>query len=341
LQNNNLQKNPTYYKYTFLHDKMLRYITDVRRCNDNNLQDQAPFCVHGSQLTIVRSLWHDLASSWLKHELVDEIKEQVINDGYWRVYHLFNRWTSAEKWWHVRSEHGCGVVDLPCHEIPRLVELATKLQLRGGELVNDDLDEVPLTKRRLAEGLRYCCTPQRGAFIKTESCSTKHDFRPLEVFTVTESLTHVLSSHACTRTLVKEQGPHFFLLSPWMDQISKENEVRAFVKHQKVTGISQQYWFEVCQTMLSVWAPQTEAVFRAVDTLCASIFTRLTTAFQYDECCLDVWLEQKEEGTIIAHLIEINGRGGWGSAGSALYSWQYDPPDGAQREFRVRSTTDV
>ena len=325
---------------------MLRYITDVRHCNDNNLHEQSPFNVKGSQLTILRSLWHTLAASWIKQQLtqtftdivlVDDITERTLNEGYWQVYHLFNRWTSADKWWHVLHVPGGGVVDVPCHEVPRLIELATKLQLCGGELVPEDLEEVPLTRQRLAAGLRYCCSATRGAFIKTEGCSTKHDFKPMEAFYATEALTHVLSSHACTRTLVKEQGPHFLLLSPWREDITQDNEVRVFIKNQKVMGVSQQFWFEECQPMLSVWAPQTSAVFAAVDALCARVFAQLDPAFQYDECCFDVWLEQNDDSeTILAHLIEINGRGGWGSAGSALYSWQHDPPNSAQREFRVR-----
>lgn len=88
--------------------------------------------------------------------------------------------------------------------------------------------------------------------------------------------------------------------------------------------------------MLSVWRFQPEAIYQAVEKLCVSIFAQLPADCRYDECCLDVWLTEVE-GDISAHLIEINARGGWGPAGSALYSWQRDPPN-HQREVLLLAT---
>ena len=87
--------------------------------------------------------------------------------------------------------------------------------------------------------------------------------------------------------------------------------------------------------MLNVWSYMPEEIYIAVEKLYKDITSKLSYEFDYDQCCLDVWIEQIDE-VIIAHLIEINGRGYWGSAGSSLYNWELDPPIAYKREILIR-----
>lgn len=176
-----------------------------------------------------------------------------------------------------------------------------------------------------------------GYFIKTQDTSTKKDYSPISINTPHEALIHILSSNECNRSLKRNNKKKYLLLSPWQEKLmSSDNEFRVFIIDAKVAGISQQNIYKISTHMMNVWAYMAEDIYVAVEKLYNNIKNSLPYEYQYDECCLDIWIEQINEN-LIAHLIEINGRGRWGSAGSSLFCWKYDPPIVLKRELLIRS----
>lgn len=327
-----------------------RFVNTTVNKNTNNHNEIAPFKFDGDKIIFDKNVWVKIKDKWIGLEIVKQFGEPILennvlfnsdpnidnelnkkdNINFWIVYTLFNRWTAGNNWWNLIEDSI--KIKIPEDEIKEMIEISDNIILH--KLINID-DKLPITKQLLKNEMK--CKSGNGYFIKTEDASTKRDYKPIEVFTPTEALVHILSSVQCNRVLHKDREEHYLLLSPWKEKLSiSDNEFRAFIIDGEVAGISQQNLYIKSNLMINVWAHMPEEIYQAVEKLYKDIKSTLTYEFDYDQCCLDVWIEQFDEN-IVAHLIEINGRGYWGSAGSSLYNWLEDPPVTLKRELLIRT----
>lgn len=167
---------------------------------------------------------------------------------------------------------------------------------------------------------------EHGWFVKSGSCSTKHQYAPAPVFSGAEAVDHLLQAFPVLAALKKGIADGF-VLRPWCVDIHAGNEVRVFVRQRRVTGVSQQ----------SCYSPEAPSVIHlfpapAVVEACQRCFTAteavLLPAHSFrHQCTFDAYLVTDAEGELEARLIEINsGMFGWGPAGASLFQWLDDPP---------------
>lgn len=163
--------------------------------------------------------------------------------------------------------------------------------------------------------------PKHGWFVKTSLCSTKHDFPPTPVFSVEEAIAQLMASPKASKFLAKGAK---ILLRPWIKDISKDNEVRVFVREGKVVGVSQQHCYSSNNALLNMLDADTiiDAAQRCYGQIAAGLPEKY--GFQ-DECTFDGYIDSDTN----IQLIEINsGMFGWGPAGSSLFAWLRRPPPG-------------
>ena len=346
-----------------------RFINSTFERNTNNYNANSPFKFKEDNIIFDKNLWMKIFDKWIGLEIVKIFGEPILennvifnvdpnidnddesnkkhNINFWIIYRLFNKWTAGNNWWHLLENSI--TIKIPSEEIKEMIEISDNIILHRVSTIENSVPcndtfkthperleikqfPVPLTRQLLRDKMK--CTDV-GYFVKTQNTSTKKDYKPIEVYTPTDVLTHILGSIECNRVLYKEKE-HYLLLSPWKEKLSlSNNEFRAFIIDGFVAGISQQNLYVISNDMLNVWAHMPEEIYQAVEKLYEDIKSKLSYEFQYDQCCLDVWVEQIDE-VVIAHLIEINGRGYWGSAGSSLYNWETDPPIASKRELLIR-----
>lgn len=326
-----------------------RFVNSTLNKNTNNHNEMAPFKFNEDKIIFDENQWMKIKDKWIGLEIIKQFGEPILennvffnsdpnivnelnkndNKNFWIVYRLFNRWTAGNNWWHLLDNSI--KIKIPNEEIKKMIEISDNMILHRVS----NIESLPLTLQLLHNEMK--CTLENGYFVKTEDASTKKDFAPIEVFTPTEVLSHILSSVQCNRVLYKNRDEHYLLLSPWTEKLSiSDNEFRAFIIDGEVAGISQQNLYTVSNLMLNVWSHMPEEIYLAVEKLYKGIKSKLSHEFDYDQCCLDLWIEQIDDN-LVAHLIEINGRGYWGSAGSSLYNWLEDPPIASKRELLIRN----
>lgn len=168
-------------------------------------------------------------------------------------------------------------------------------------------------------------------FVKTGACSTKQDMPPIPVYNAEEALRHLLSSENVKRSM-RNRRAGGILIQPWTTKINPSCEFRIFVREGVVTGVSQQFLYEVHLVMSA------EDVIRAFQNLWDIFDAKLEEELKIKDAVFGGYITTDGEGEITAHLIEINtGAMGWGPAGSGLFCWIGDPPPHVDnpREFRV------
>ena len=103
------------------------------------------------------------------------------------------------------------------------------------------------------------------------------------------------------------------------------------IDNGNISGISQQYYTTVYPFM-SFLGKTPELVLESVQKLWQNIKGKL----EYKTCVLDVYIVYDEDGEMECKLIEINGCGRWGAAGSSLYEWEKDDPLDNPLELRIK-----
>lgn len=161
-----------------------------------------------------------------------------------------------------------------------------------------------------------------GWFVKSTRCSTKHDFKPVPVWSAEEAVSHLLASTEVTQAI--KEGANL-LFRPWIREITPNCELRVFVRENKVVGVSQQFCYDMVPVLAMIVA---EDMIGAAQECYNNIATGLPVEHGFqDECTFDSYITTDDEGDVHMHLIEINsGMFGWGPAGSSLFSWGHNPP---------------
>lgn len=324
-----------------------RLVNRISNVNTNNYLENAPFLFDlDNKLVFDNNLWKKIEDKWIGIEIVKifgvPLLEQNVKYNkdpfddklYWILYNLFNDWTSGNNWFHLIPNSIS--IEIPYNEIEILIEISDKIIFQSDKNIFQS-DKIQSIYNILPETMSLLKNKMTGIeyFIKTQHTSTKKDFKPISVDTPYEAIMHILSSKECNRSLKKSNTKKYLLLSPWQEKISSDNEFRVFIIDNKIAGISQQNIFKVSIVMNFIWYNMAEQIYIAIIELYSNIKKSLSYEFHYDQCCLDIWIEQKDEN-IYAHLIEINGRGDWGPAGSSLYCWKYDPPNADNIELLIR-----
>lgn len=300
--------------------KEYAYIQRLLWYNDNNICYLAPFWYNGATLEIKThfyNYWNSndtikrLEKNGFKCVRVDKTSGSFdsltfnsdIPDWYWKVYHICLQRSDASQWYHlIPNAHIVYIPDLMRYSIIR-EELIKIVQLNM-----DSYDSIP----------------DNGWFVKTTKCSTKHDFKPYPVFTATEAVCQILDSKTSVKAI--RNGANI-MFRPWIKEISPNNEVRVFVREEKVVAVSQQYCYNILPMLNMInERDMIVAAQKCYDKI--SIGLSQEHGFQ-DECTFDAYITFDNEGYVNMHLIEINsGMFGWGPAGSALFSWTHNPPPG-------------
>ena len=206
-----------------------RFVNSTFNKNTNNYNSNAPFKFDKNKIIFDTNLWMEIKDKWIGMEIIKQFGEPILennvlfnsdpntdtdtdtNTNFWIVYRLFNKWTAGNNWWHLLENSI--TIKIPSEEINEMIEISEKIILHRVKICDSSL---PLTRQLLKDKMK--CTDV-GYFVKTQNTSTKKDYKPIEVYTPTEVLTHILGSIECTRVLYKEKE-HYLLLSPWKEKLS-------------------------------------------------------------------------------------------------------------------------
>lgn len=243
-------------------------------------------------------------------EKIDELPIEK-NDNFWKVYDAMFNWMSIENWYHILDEKTA------------LIKLTPQ---ECTFLINGTKDEQFVNK------LNVAMKDIRPTFAKLEVCSVKQDFAPYEIYNGNDLIEQISKSSRCIKQLKSPyRKDHYLFLRKWRENIKHENEFRVFIDNGKISGISQQFLYDVFIILICALSSKAEQIFLAVQKLWDSISPKL----EYKTCVLDVYIEFNDQDEFICYLIEINGCGRWGAAGSSLYNWITDDPLMNELELRI------
>lgn len=157
-----------------------------------------------------------------------------------------------------------------------------------------------------------------GVFVKTSLTSGKNEYRLKPMKSVVEVLQLLISSEEISKhflryldTVYESQVDLVFI--PWNDQIKPRNEFRIFIHNRRVTGISQQKWFE-CYGFSETY------IKTVAESMIKFYNEKLKNKLPYKNVTLDVWIDDQMQ----THLIECNSFGIFSPAGSSLFHWKRD-----------------
>lgn len=308
---------------------LLSDVQDLKdqRFNSTNHHEWAPFR-HGKDDTVeVESAW------WVSLSLEMQVEiERVVSIEHVHkvavpheaeilgkttcneVYQAYLDCFSFARWQNLRPE----AVLIPLAAGDRLVleGIARRHALGGSRLDSGDLGEVGET---LIANLQAAIHQVGGrAFAKTAEKSAKNDvtLRPHDTpSSIIQELTQskdVLQQSLGTGGTGKRRTAKYLVVQPWIDDVSASNEFRVIIAERRVVGITQQVWARfvghseltaaaAAQPLLNLW------------------YHVLLPSCPYADCVLDAYVVDN-----VAHLIEINPCGVWGSSGSGLFHWLID-----------------
>lgn len=299
--------------------KKFAYIQRMNCYNDNNICNLAPFWYNEGVLEIRKNVFKYWSMNDTVQRLTDEgficspvdslsgsFEPNVFNsdipEWYWKVYRSCFLRADAKRWYHLIPN--AFIVDVP-----------------------EDIREDVVSHRKLLTELigshpNFHKQSPDGWFVKTTRCSTKHDFKPIPVCSAEDAVEHLLNSHNVLRAI--KEGANL-LFRPWIREITPNCELRVFVREGKVTGVSQQFCYNMVPVLAMIQAKDMiEAAQRCYNMIANKL--PIKHGFQ-DECTFDSYITTNDDGEVDMHLIEINsGMFGWGPAGSSLFSWVYNPP---------------
>jgi len=208
------------------------------------------------------------------------------------------------------------IVSLDPRDRTALEELARRQVLGGTRLQDGDLETV---SDDLLQNLKQAIDDVGGrAFVKTAEKSAKNDVVLRAHTTALSVLRELTSSQDILQQSLGRGGTgqrrtaRYLVVQPWIDGINKSNEFRVVIQGKRICAITQQSWG--CFAGHSV-----ESVTALIPPILQLWYERCLLTCPYSDCVLDVYVKDG-----IAHLIEINPNGFWGSSGSGLFHWNFD-----------------
>lgn len=299
-----------------------------QRFNSNNHHEWAPFRSGGDFSVQVDSAWWASLSLDLQAEIERVIVvEQVSKVGVPHraeilsevacneVYQAYTDCFSFARWQTLKQH----TVLVPLLKKDRLAleSLARRHVLGGSSLQSADLMET--VGATLLGDLQAAIESVGGrAFAKTAEKSAKNDLllRPHETpASILQELTQskdVLQQSLGRGGTGKRRTARYLVVQPWDDVVEAANEFRVIIIDRQVAGITQQLWAR--------FVGHTEAsAAAAVQPLLRLWYHVLLPVSPYADCVLDAYVEGN-----VAHLIEVNPCGFWGSSGSGLFHWLID-----------------
>jgi len=231
------------------------------------------------------------------------------------VYRKYVDGFAFSRWRHLQPT--AVLVPLMRHD-RNVLELAARRHALGGTSGLQPGEMAEISDSLMADLTMAIAHVGGRAFAKTTEKSAKNDadLRPHETpQSILEELTK--SPDVLKQSLGKDakgdhRGSRYLVVQPWVDGISAANEFRVFIIGGHVAAISQQMW--------SLYAGHTtESAANAVEPLRRLWYEQLRTQSPYLDCTLDAYIVNG-----VAHLIEINPCGLWGSSGSSLFHWVID-----------------
>lgn len=295
------------------------YIQSNIYYNDNNFPYMAPFWSDdGKTLQIEEAQYDEWAKTdaikllMTKFENIVKVKEvkhfdsdvrmrggDKLPDWYYDVYNTIWSRACAERWYQL---------------IPDNIIVPVPSDHDNSKLAKDIQDELNKINPQ----------PKNGWFAKCSTCSTKHDYPIEPVFSGVETIQHLMGSYEVKSDITSGKAK-YIVLRPWLDEIEKNNELRVFVRQNKVVGASQQACYSAC-AILSLF--DENEVIEACQKCYDDFNNALSEEYRFNyECTFDAYISTNDDAKIIVKLIEINGEMfGWGPAGASLFSWQYNPP---------------
>ena len=279
-----------------------KYVRRSMWYNDNNICQLAPFWLREGNVLEIKKEYYNYWSQNDNIELleaagftcicVDQLSggfppdtfSSDLPEWYWKVYKTCGDRADASRWYH---------------------------------LLPDTILASPEKLKAMESSLKV---PTDGWFVKTSSCSTKHDFLPTPVFTVDQALAQLHASPKASKALARGAS---VMLRPWIREISQNCEIRVFVKEGVVVGVSQQFCYSVVPFLNMLDADDViNAAQQCYNKIAAGLKPK--HGFQ-DECTFDAYINADMD----IELIEINsGMFGWGPAGSSLFAWLRRPLPG-------------
>ena len=218
-----------------------------------------------------------------------------------------------------------------------LLESMTKLQYYGKSSYKQLLDDPELDplKEEITKSIKkLSANPNVGVFVKLDKHSTKHDYPIVQCFTAKDVLEHIFGGLTAVKAL-KYQKTVSLYLKKWNPNISGENEFRAFVEDGQIAGISQQFLYEV-YTSMKYHLINRQEIYNSIQKEWNRVYQELDEMHKYKDAVIDFYIEDNDdEDKIKTTIIEINGLGLWGPAGSSLFKWIEDPPNKHLPEFRI------
>ena len=170
-------------------------------------------------------------------------------------------------------------------------------------------------------------------FIKLSGTSGKNEKAVQPVSSIIEIFKQLTSNmlflHQEYDKLSKDTS---LIITEWNDNIEKRNEFRVFVYNNKITGVSQQHWYD----LFSYTTEEMSSIQIAISQLNKNLSSKIPI---YNNCVIDIWIDIKKSS---AHIIEYNPFGAYSGAGSSLFHWIKDNDkltgDGKIIEIRFTST---
>lgn len=314
----------------------VNYIDNISNLNTNNFQELSPFNIefkHDPQVQVKPRLICDpLFYEEIDNTLVMEILQkdyQVIKSNrsekytnsksderveleYGKIYRILFNWMSIENW---------------CYVLDRKYNLLKLSQEECNFFVKS------IKNKEFMEKLDMIIESfESKVFVKLELTSVKHDYEPYAVSNADELFDQITKSKKCINQLKSNwKDDHYLFISEWNEDIKRDNELRVFIDNGEISGISQQYISDWYPFMTMVVGNYPDQILKSIQKLWNNIRNRI----EYKTCVLDVYIELNDE-PFVCHLIEINGYGRWGPAGSALFEWKNDPPSSDNLELRIR-----
>jgi hypothetical protein len=335
-------------------------VNDLDNRNDNNYMHLAPFKFEyidtesEKRITklIIDKTFYDtkIVNSELEKslhtvfpiEIQNDIKfgndnyPEFVIDAYYNVYNKVFKWYSAENWYHLLG-YPIERIIIDRKYIDILIEITT-LQYTGRQSYKEVLSNpvlLPL-KNEISKAIeKLCGNSNIGVFVKLDHHSTKHDYPIIECFDATGVLEHIFGGKTAIKAL-KYQEVVSLYMKKWNNTIGGHNEFRGFVEDGQISGISQQFLYEVYPTM-PYNLLNCQEIYNNIQAEWNRIYDGLDDMHKYKDAVIDFYIETTDDDNIKTTIIEINGIGRWGPAGSSLFKWIDDPPNKDAPEFRITS----
>lgn len=304
-----------------------------RLCNTRNLHGFAPYDYDASSSTMFVdrtwfSLLSDTAQSLIRCRLAD-LHCKLHTENEITVPHVHNKHAAEVAVYHsyidsFDYQNWCGQVDLLNKDVvcvplsgPEKAMLAKETRRR---LMHEDAamtDEERACSESLflrLSSVVNSCNSLQGLFLRLSGTSGKNKVALEPLFTVDQVWKRLTNNSLFLHQEYEQQTKNSaVIIMPWRDGIEKRNEFRVFFCDGRVTGVSQQHWYEC----FSYSDDELDAVERAI----TEAFFLSVDGSPFAQFVADVWVSFENA---VCHLIEYNPFGAHSGAGSSLFEWVAD-----------------